>query len=887
MLFIAFLIQSNFKMKFALRYFLVFLFCSTVSFSQEGLTNKIPKRVYTTKKLTKTPIIDGDITDEAWNVVEWSSDFTEREPDEGTPPTYQTLFKVMYDSKYLYIAIKALDEQPDLIQRRLSRRDGFAGDRVNVIIDSYHDKRTAFVFTITAAGVKGEEIASQNGQSWDESWNPVWFTNAKLDEFGWTAEMKIPLSQLRFGDAKEQIWGFNVIRNIFRLNERSMWQRIPNNQAGFISESGELHGLVDLTPQKQLEIQPFTLLQYDSYPKEGNNPYRDGSDFKANLGLDAKIGVTNDLTLDVTINPDFGQVEADPGAIALDGFQLFFREQRPFFVENKNIFDFQFANGSDNLFYSRRVGRNPHRGANLLNGEFADTPQNSTILGAAKFSGKTKNGWSIGVLESVTANEFATVKQTNGTTRKEIVEPLTNYFVTRVQKDFNERNSFIGGIFTATNRNLNGNFKELHKAAYTGGIDFQHNWKNREYFLDGNIIMSHVLGSPEAIENTQRSITRLFQRTDAKHVSVDPTRTSLTGTGGRIELGKAGGGNWRYNGGFIWRSPELELNDVGFLRNTDQMIQFANLRYLWQVPTKMFRNASVEASQVTEYDFQKNLNRIRFEGEGNINWANNATSNVGFGTSIRGYSNAFLRGGPRWRTADNRYVYGSFGSDRSKKFSYNVNFTFVDADENVFKRNRYAFSFNYQPIDALNISLENQLESTKDRAQYVTELTFGNHKRYILGNIKNHEFSTTLRFTYSINPNMSIQFYGQPFISRGRYSEFKFVNTAAADRFTDRVTIYDINQISPGTNVYTIDENSDNAIDYQFDKPDFSFAQFRSNLVARWEYIPGSEIFLVWAQGIVGNENPEASLSTSLRNQVLSNRKENTFLLKVTYRFVN
>ena len=878
-------------MKFALRYFLVLLFCSIVSFSQEGLTNKIPKRVYTTKKLTKTPIIDGDITDEAWNVVEWSSDFTEREPDEGTPPTYQTLFKVMYDSKYLYIAIKALDEQPDLIQRRLSRRDGFAGDRVNVIIDSYHDKRTAFVFTITAAGVKGEEIASQNGQSWDESWNPVWVTNAKLDEFGWTAEMKIPFSQLRFGDAKEQIWGFNMIRNIFRLNERSMWQRIPNNQAGFISESGELHGLVDLTPQKQLEIQPFTVLQYDSYPKEENNPYRDGSDLVINAGLDAKIGVTNDLTLDVTINPDFGQVEADPGAIALDGFQLFFREQRPFFVENKNIFDFQFANGSDNLFYSRRVGRNPHRGANLLNGEFADTPQNSTILGAAKFSGKTKNGWSIGVLESVTANEFATVKQTNGTTRKEIVEPLTNYFVTRVQKDFNERNSFIGGIFTATNRNLNGNFKELHKAAYTGGIDFQHNWKNREYFLDGNIIMSHVLGSPEAIENTQRSITRLFQRTDAKHVSVDPTRTSLTGTGGRIELGKAGGGNWRYNGGFIWRSPELELNDVGFLRNTDQMIQFANLRYLWQVPTKMFRNASVEASQVTEYDFQKNLNRIRFEGEGNINWANNATSNVGFGTSIRGYSNAFLRGGPRWRTADNRYVYGSFGSDRSKKFSYNVNFTFVDADENVFKRNRYAFSFNYQPIDALNISLENQLESTKDRAQYVTELTFGNYKRYILGNIKNHEFSTTLRFTYSINPDMSIQFYGQPFISRGRYSEFNYVNIAVANRFTDRVNLYDENQISAvninGSDIYTIDENKDNTIDYQFYKPDFSFVQFRSNLVARWEYIPGSEIFLVWAQGIVGNENPEASLSTSLRNQVLSNRKENTFLLKVTYRFVN
>lgn len=222
--------------------------------------------------------------------------------------------------------------------------------------------------------------------------------------------MKIPLSQLRFGKSKEQIWGLNIVRNIFRKNERSLWQRIPNAQSGFISEAGELHGLIDLKSQKQLEIQPFTVLQYDSYPKEGSNPFRDGSDFKANFGLDAKIGITNDLTLDLTINPDFGQVEADPGAIALDGFQIFFREQRPFFVENKNIFDFQFANGRDNLFYSRRIGRSPHGEATLTTGEYADTPVNTTILGAAKFSGKTKDGWSIGILESLTSNEYATVR---------------------------------------------------------------------------------------------------------------------------------------------------------------------------------------------------------------------------------------------------------------------------------------------------------------------------------------------------------------------------------------------------------------------------------------------------------------------------------------------
>ena len=867
-----------------------FFFCSLFAVSQVDSLS-IEKRIYTTQLLKKTPVIDGDVTDEAWDVVEWSSDFTQKDPDEGTPPAHQTKFKIIYDAKYLYIALRALDDQPELIQQRLSRRDGFAGDRINVIIDSYHDKRTAFVFTTTAAGVKGEEIATGNGSNFDPSWNPVWYTDAKVDDKGWTAEMKIPFSQLRFGKAKEQIWGLNINRTIFRLQERSLWQRIPNDQAGFISEAGELHGLIDLVPQKQLEIQPFTVLQYDSYPKEGDNPFRDGSDFKVNGGLDAKIGITNDLTLDLTINPDFGQVEADPGAIALDGFQIFFPEQRPFFVENKNIFDFEFANGRDNLFYSRRIGRNPHRDANLGVGEFGKVPQNSTILGAAKFSGKTQNGWSLGILESVTANEFAEIRETDGGTREQIVEPLTNYLVLRAQKDFNERNTFFGGIFTATNRHLDGDFSELHKAAYTGGIDFQHNWNNRDYYIDGNVILSHVLGSPEAIELTQRSITRLFQRTDATHVSVDPTRTSLTGTGGRIEIGKAVGGNWRYNGGFIWRSPELELNDVGFLRRTDEIIQFTNLTYLWQVPTDIYRNIRLRGEQSTDYDFQGNLNRVKFEIQGDLSWINNWSSDLGIGVNNNRFTNAFLRGGPRWRSANNSYLFGGFGSDRSKKLSFRVRYTNVSSDEEVFNRNRYTISFNYQPVDALNISLENQLEITKDRAQYVSTEDFGNDQRYILGNIKNDEFTTTLRLTYSINPNMSIQFYGQPFISRGRYSNFNFVNNSIASSINDRVNFYSSDQISEtidtdGNAIFSIDENRDATEDYTFDKPDFSFVQFRSNLVARWEYIPGSEIFLVWAQGVVGSEDPGERLGSSLRNQVLNKKKDNTFLIKVTYRFV-
>ncbi len=856
-----------------------------ISYSQEN-TKSLPKRIYTTKIINKAPNIDGLLNDESWNKVEWSSDFTEKDPDEGTPPSYQTKFKVTYDKKFLYVGVRSFDDEPELIQQRLTRRDGFAGDRVNVIIDSYHDKRTAFVFTVTAAGVKGEEIATQNGDNWDASWNPIWYAAAKVDDKGWTAEMKIPLSQLRFGKAKEQIWGFNVNRTIFRKQERSLWQRIPNSQSGFISEAGELHGLIDLVSQKQLEIQPFTVLQYDFYQKEGNNPYRDGSDFKINGGLDAKIGITNDLTLDLTINPDFGQVEADPGAIALDGFQIFFQEQRPFFVENKNIFDYKFANGSDNLFYSRRIGRNPHRTANIANGEYANNPINTTILGAAKFSGKTQSGWSIGILESLASNEYAEIKQVDGTTREEIVEPLTNYFVARAQKDFNDRNTYIGGIFTATNRNLNGNFNELHKSAYTGGIDFRHNWKNRNYFIDGNIIASRVNGSKEAITATQNSLRHNFGRPDAAHVSVDPNRTSLTGTGGRIEAGKQGGGNWRYNGGFIWRSPELELNDIGFLRQTDEMIQFANIRYLWQKPTDIYRNLQLRFNQFSTYDFDSNYNRIQFEIQGNINWKNNWWTELELGHKPRIFTNSFLQGGPRWRFSDENYLALFFGSDRSKKFSFTLGYVNSQAKQNAFGFNRYVFRMNYQPFDALSLSLNTAFEKNPNKTQYVNQRDFGSIRRYILGEIDNQSWSTTLRLNYSLNPNMSIQFYGQPFIARGRYSNFNFVNNPIAEDLNNKVTWYNPNQITLNNGNYEVDENTDGNIDYSFGKPDFSFVQFRTNLVARWEYIPGSELFFVWSRGGDGFYNPEDSLSRSLRTQILDQPLQDTFLIKATYRFV-
>jgi hypothetical protein len=875
-------------MKFLLTLLLLFSFLAENLVAQQASEIKISKRIYTTKKLKKVPVIDGAIGDAAWNVVEWSSDFTEKNPDEGTPPSYQTKFKVMYDTKYLYIAIRAFDAEPELIQQRLSRRDGFQGDRVNVLIDSYHDKRTAFVFTTTAAGVKGEEMVSENGRNWDDSYNPIWYTNAKVDAQGWTAEMKIPFSQLRFGKAAEQVWGFNITRNIFRFQETSLWQRIPNDQAGVISEAGELHGLKDLVPQKQLEIQPFTVLQQDAYPAEAGNPFKTGSDFKLNAGLDAKIGITNDLTLDLTINPDFGQVEADPGAIALDGFQIFFEEQRPFFVENFNIFDFEFANGSDNLFYSRRIGKNPHRDPTLNPGEFAEVPQNSTILGAAKFSGKTRDGWSIGVIESVTANEYATIRQTDGSEREQIVEPMTNYFVARAQKDFNERNSFIGGIFTATNRHLNGNFNELHKAAYTAGVDFQHNWNNREYYIEGNTIFSHVLGSAESITATQQTLRHNFQRVDASHVSVNENRTSLTGTGGRLELGRNGGQNFRFDGGVIWRSPELELNDVGFLRRTDQIIQFSNLNYLWQIPTDIYRNINLSFMQGTDFDFGGNLNRVRFELRGRMSWINNWSTSTGLGVTTNFYDNYFLRGGPRWRRPDTSFMHFFLNSDSSKLFSFTLGYSGSFSSENIVGRDRFVIRTNYQPSDAFSMSFNIEYANLFDRTQYVTETTgtgVNTDTRYILGRIQNQTLTTTLRLNYSFTPDISLQFYGQPFISKGRFTDLNFVLNPLGNSINDRISVYNEQQIALENDRYIIDENTDGVTDYSFANPDFSFAQLQTNLVARWEYIPGSEIFLVWARGAVGDADLSNSLVDSVSEQVFEAPANDTFLVKFTYRF--
>ncbi|OJJ23082.1 hydrolase [marine bacterium AO1-C] len=872
----------------------LWLTVSTLAIAQSG--NRVVKKVYTTHQIQsdQAPVIDGKLDEKVWGKGVWASGFVQREPEENAAPSMPTAFKIMYDSKYLYVGIKNYDQEPQKINHWISRRDGFEGDWITVIFDSYHDLRSAFSLTVTAAGVKGDKMISLNGSAEDLTWNPIWYVKTNIDQQGWTAEMKIPLSQLRFGTSQNQVWGLQVMRKFFRNNEISVWQRIPLDASGWVSEFGQLQGLNNVKSQKQFELQPFVVSSLKTFEKKPLNPFRNSNQKTLNAGLDGKIGVTNDLTIDFTINPDFGQVEADPAAIALDGFQLFFREQRPFFVENKNIFNYQFSApivggtfSSDNLFYSRRIGRNPQGVAQPRDGEYIKSPERTTILGAVKFSGKTKKGLSIGVMESITSSAYAQLND-NVQTRKQLIEPLTNYFVARVQQDFNQRNTFIGGIVTSTIRNIEAPVNFLHQSAVTAGIDLLHQWKERTWYISTNLVASKVKGSKEAILRTQQSVSHLFQRVDASHLTLDSNKTSLMGTGGDIRFGKAGKGHIRFETGVTWRSPELELNDLGFMREADDIQNYAGVTYRSLKPFGLFRSGTITYQHWLKWDFEGNFNYFDWDLAASGTFANNWTATFGVFSQPHIFSKSLLQGGPRIYLPDQYGVWWGIGTDNRKKIFMNVDGWTKTGREGSYYLLSGGFKLTYQPLNQLSVSIAPRYTAIQDQLQYNTRVNYETNARFITSKLHQETFSVALRLNYSINPNLSIQYYGQPFITTGRYFQLNYVVNPLVENQQEQLAFYNDHQLffDHQTNAYNVDENEDGISDYSFANPDFSFAQFRSNLVLRYEYKPGSEVFLVWSQGITNFAAPQENLARSFTEQIFDQQPENTFLIKFTYRFL-
>lgn len=877
--------------------FLVQLLCLSFFGFTELLADTKDVKVYQTIKLIDSNLqIDGLLNDAAWDNVAWHGEFSVWEPNNGASPHNDTRFKLLYDDDFLYVGIQAFDSDPDSLIKRMTARDGFDGDRLSIVLDSYYDKITAFSFTVSVSGVQGDEFVTNNGNNWDESWNAIWYSNTSVNEDGWFAEFKIPLSQIRFGNKSQQTWGLQIFRHDFRNGEISMWQPISIDAPGFIDRFGLVKGIEDLKPKRQVEIMPYLVTKSERVPESSGNPFISNSP-EALYGLDAKIGLTNDMILDLTINPDFGQVEADPSVVNLSNFENFFREQRPFFVEGSNITNFQLARSDfggpfwqDNLFYSRRIGRSPSHSPNLQNGAFSDSPTATRILSAAKITGKNKNGLSVGFINSTTQREEARIANVDGSRRRETVEPMTNYLVGRVAKEYNQGDHSIGAMFTATNRfNDEDHLDFLHSEAYTGGVDGFTTWNERSWRVAANVHFSHVGGSSEALMRTQQNGVHNFQRVGASHLNVDSTRTSMSGLGGTLTVGRYGNGNWSFQTGTNFRSPGLDVNDLGFQREADRIYQFTWTGYRILQPKGIFNSFRLNLNQWNEWDFSGLHANQGVNVNMHMQFTNFYRISMGSNYNRINISTNALRGGSAFQfpSSANLWIYASTDDRKNLVFGINPYISRpTEGSDYGFEGYGIDFELSYQPSARLRLFLQPGYGYDKNGFQWINNVQDENGEtQYVLGRVEQQTFRSSIRVNYIISPRMNVQLWAQPFIAKGSYDNFKLVSSnplssELENRFIPINPIYE-----DESNSYLLSAENSNQASLQFGNPDFHFGQFRSNLVFRWEFQPGSNLYLVWSQDRTGSLDQTAFADRITRN--LSGLEgRHVFLLKVSYRFL-
>jgi len=872
------------------KHVLLFLLC-ILNFS--AFSNSFGKRQVNAEPLFDyTPIIDGLLNDACWQQAQWICDFVQYMPVENAAPSQNTCFAVFNDDNYLYIAIRAYDTAPDSIVRRLTRRDQIDGDYVGVMIDSYFDQRTAFSLLVSAAGAKFDASIADDGSRRDLNWDPIWLVKTNIDLEGWTAEMRIPFSQLRFNPSDSNTWGFQVERSIFRNNEKVFWQPMSRNAPGWVHQMGLLSGLSQINPKKTFDITPYVVSSAETFEAVEGNPYATGSRFKYNGGVDGKIGLTNYLTLDFTVNPDFGQVEADPSEVNLTAYESFFSEKRPFFVEGSDLLRFQlsFGGGSgglEGLFYSRRIGRKPQYQPGAGDNTYVSLGDFTPILGAAKITGRTPGGLSIGLLHSVTTRQYALVNHDGGET-KLLAEPFTNYMAGRAIQDFNNGNTIVGIMGTAVNRNLpEDHLKFLHNSAYSSGIDLTHYFDDRTFMLRAAGYLSHVRGEKEAISRTQSSPVHYFQRPDAPHLTFDPDRTSLTGTGGNIQFYKLKG-NLRYAAALLAKSPQLEINDMGYLRFTDQLFQVSYIGYSLNKPVGILRSASINLNQMSYWNF--NLENVGNAGDLNygLQFINNWSFSNGFGYNTSNLSSSMLRGGPAFLLPPAANAYMNVRTNDRKMLSFSSQVSITEGEQKSQKRRDINIGMTYRPANTLMITLTPSYGINRNNNQYIRAIRLSESEtRYILAEMNQRVAAMSLRINYTITPELTLQFWGQPFFASGSFSHFKKVTDARASDYQQRFSVFSADQInySEGQGTYYVNEGEEGNHSYSFRNPDFKITEFLGNLVLRWEYKPGSTLFLVWSQtrdhfhadGIMDIPNDT--------NLLFSQKAHNVFMLKFTFRF--
>ncbi|MEE9167478.1 MAG: DUF5916 domain-containing protein [Candidatus Neomarinimicrobiota bacterium] len=877
--------------------FLMLLVANLTGGKLEDMDLEMPQSVNALRINTVSIHVDGFLDDPAWQQEERASDFIQRDPLEGEAATERTEFLVLYDDEYVYIGLKAYDSEPNGIISILSRRDEQTpSDWISVSLDSYDDHRTAFEFWLNPQGVK-RDLRRYDDENLDVNWDAIWEGNSAIEEDGWSAEFKIPFRELRFSNGGDHSWGIQVYRHISRKNEDDFWAFWPKDESGWVRHYGRLDNLVDIPRQRRVYFAPYTTGQYATARDYRTPVHPEMYDLGSNLGADLKLGITNNLTLDLTLNPDFGQVEADPAELNISAFESFFPEQRPFFVEGGNIYQFPLGigdnpMGNNSLFYTRRIGRSPQHGPSTEEG-YVDIPMATTILGAGKLSGKTSSGWSIGALEAVTSEEHATIEYVDSPSEKEKVEPLTNYFVTRVQKDFREGKTTIGSIVTATNRQLDDpNLMYLHRDAYSSGFDFSHLFSDDTYQFSTTIGITSVRGTSEAILNTQLSPNHRFQRPGAPHLDVDSTATRLSGFAGNIVLGKFKGERWRGAMGGWFYSPGFDANDLGYNRNVDNSTQFIWVQYREDDPGKFIRRWTLNFNAWTGFTFAW-FDELTDRGgnvNGNLTFMNYWSINGGIGVQGKGLNTTGLWGGPAMTEDPGRNIWFSVGSDYRKTLSAGANTSMGGSPESGVRYQNVSARFTWRPANYFSLTASSGLSNMHDTwstwSDYepIADVQSG-EEHYVMAMLNRNTVSATVRFDVALSPTLTIQYYGSPFLTTGAYTDDKLVleGKYQAKRFEDRFHVFTDVERDFDEDPYTYDTDNDGVANFELWNRDFNYKQFNSNLVIRWEYQTGSAIYLVWAQNMSDSvENGEFDVGRDLRN-LFKASAEHVFLIKASY----
>ncbi|MFL5616366.1 MAG: DUF5916 domain-containing protein [Gemmatimonadaceae bacterium] len=808
----------------------------------------------------QAPVVDGRNNDPIWRDAPKISDFRQFAPHVNVDPSFRTEFQTSYDEHNLYVFVRMYDPHPDSIMHALSRRDVRGpSDQIKILIDSYGDRRSGYEFAVNPDGVKRDYSISNDAQE-DDSWNGVWDVATTVDSLGWTAEFRIPLSQLRYGKSERHTFGFGVWRDIERLVERDSWPLYSPERNGLASQLGKLDGISGISTAQRLEVTPYAVTK--NVERTRASGFARGQDFSA--GADVKFGLTPNVTLDATVNPDFGQVEADPAVLNLSAFETFYAEKRPFFVEGTGLYQFQLncyivvdCSTNEGLFYSRRIGRSP-----MLRDYYGDasTPTATPIAAATKLTGRTGNGLSFGVLDAATPRVDGLSSRT--------VEPRTNYAVVRAQQDLRGGEAGISIIGTAVNRALDEwTSPYIHSSAYTGGATFRNRFYHSEYELSGQLAVSQVMGSPEAIDSTQRSAVHYFQQPGDK-ITEDPTRTSLGGHAEQLKFGKYGGGFTRFESSILRQSPGFEVNDLGYLRRADIMDWSTWAALSFQNAHGIYRWAQVNGNHWEQWNTSGTRLDNAFNFNGHMGLLNNWDVHLGstFARLTPSYCDRCTRGGPVVRQSAAFYPWGGVNTDSRKPISAGMwaNLNFSDGGRT--HGTSLSPYMNFRFSTRLQAQLGSNVFWGQDNTQWFGNFTdAASATHYTFAHLDQTQISLSTQLSYAMTRDLTLEFYGQPFVAKGVYTNIR--ETSA----TPNAAGYD-DRFRP----FTAPAGTDTA---------FKSVSLRSNMVVRWEYRPGSTVYLVWTHGRGDDENTYNTGQSWLTDyrDLFRLHPDNTFLIKVAY----